>query len=136
MNPHYAFIVEIDQSIAAATETLRTALVREQMGIVSEVDVQATLKNKLGLDSHPQRLLGICSPGIAHALMVAEPDIGALLPCGASVAEAVAGRTRIALQDPLVIAAQSQNPQVHEACERASAALRRVVDRLGQAVVA
>ncbi|OGB19893.1 MAG: hypothetical protein A2W72_17670 [Burkholderiales bacterium RIFCSPLOWO2_12_67_14] len=136
MNPSYAFIVEIEQSIVTATETLRAALASEKMGIVSEVDVQATLKNKLGLDSHPQRLLGICSPGIAHALMAAEPDIGALLPCGASVAEAVAGRTRIAVQDPLVIAVQSQNAQVREACERASEALHRVVERLKTAVAA
>lgn len=130
MNPSYAFTVEIDQPMAAATDTLRAALGTEKMGIVSEVDVQATLRNKLGIDSHPQKLLGICSPGIAHALMTAEPDIGALLPCSAAVTEAVAGRTRIALQDPLVIAAQSQNAQVHEACAQASAALRRVVEGL------
>lgn len=49
------------------------------MGIVSEVDVQATLKAKLGLDSPPQRLLGVCSPAITHALMDAEPDPAALL---------------------------------------------------------
>ena len=95
--------------------------------------MQATLKAKLGLDSHPQKLLGICSPKVAHALLTAEPDIGALLPCGCGVSEATPGRTRIALQDPRVIAAASDNPDVRAACELASATLRRVMDRLASA---
>jgi uncharacterized protein (DUF302 family) len=126
----YAFAVDIEQALPQAIDTLRSALTAEQMGIVSEVDVQATLKAKLGLDSHPQKLLGICSPKIAHALMGAEPDIAALLPCGGGAAEPTPGRTRIVLQDPRVIAALSDNAEVRAACELAHAALRRVVDRL------
>lgn len=130
MHTPYAFAVDLPQPLPAAVETLRAALAAEQMGIVSEVDVQATLKAKLGLDSHPQKLLGICSPKVAHALMGAEPDIAALLPCGGGAAEATPGRTRIVLQDPRVIAALSDNPEVRAACELAHATLRRVVDRL------
>ena len=130
MRTPYAFAAELAQPLPQAIETLRAALAAEQMGIVSEVDVQATLKAKLGLDSHPQRLLGVCSPKIAHALMGAEPDIAALLPCGCGVAEAVPGRTRIVLQDPRVIAALSDNTAVHAACELARATLKRVLDRL------
>ena len=126
----YAFAVDIAQALPQAIDTLRAALTAEQMGIVSEVDVQATLKAKLGLDSHPQKLLGICSPKIAHALMGAEPDIAALLPCGGGAAEPTPGRTRIVLQDPRVIAALSDSAEVRAACELAHAALRRVVDRL------
>ena len=133
MKSPYAFTIELPQPLAAAVETLRAALMAEQMGIVSEVDVQATLKAKLGLDSHPQKLLGICSPKVAHALLTAEPDIGALLPCGGSASEATPGRTRIALQDPLVIAASSDNPDVRAACELAHASLGRVMDRLAGA---
>lgn len=128
--PAYAFAVELDQPLPEAVETLRVALAAEQMGIVSEVDVQATLKTKLGLDTHPQRLLGVCSPRTAHALLGAEPDIAALLPCGAGAAEAVPGRTRIVLQDPRVIAAHSTDPAVHAACEQARATLERVLARL------
>ncbi|WP_341893062.1 DUF302 domain-containing protein [Variovorax sp. YR752] len=129
----YAFAIELAQPLGAAIERLRAALAAEQMGIVSEVDVQATLKAKLGLDSHPQKLIGVCSPGIAHALMGAEPDIAALLPCGCGVSEATAGRSRIVLQDPRVIALHSDNAAVHAACERAHAALQRVVQRLADA---
>ncbi len=130
MNAPYAFAVELAQPLPAAVETLRAALAAEQMGIVSEVDVQATLKAKLGIDSHPQKLLGICSPKVAHALLGAEPDIAALLPCGGGAAEASPGRTRIVLQNPRVIAALSANAEVRAACELAHATLRRVIDRL------
>lgn len=133
MSTPYAFSVELAQPLPQAIETLREALAAEQMGIVSEVDVQATLKAKLGMDSHPQKLLGVCSPKVAHALMSAEPDIAALLPCGCGAAEPTPGRTRIVLQDPRVIAALSSNTDVRAACELAHATLRRVADRLAGA---
>lgn len=136
MTTPYAFVIELPLPLPAAVEALRTALAAEQMGIVSDVDVQATLKAKLGLDSHPQKLLGICSPRIAHALMGAEPDIAALLPCGGGASEPVPGHTRIVLQDPRVIAALSDNTEVRAACEMARAALRRVVDRLATDIAA
>ena len=130
MTTSYALTIDLPQPLPSAIETLRAALAAEQMGIVSEVDVQATLKTKLGLDSHPQKLLGICSPKVAHAILCAEPDMGAMLPCGCGVSEARPGVTRIALQDPAVIAAATDNVAVHAACELATAALQRVVGRL------
>lgn len=136
MSTPYAFAVELPLPLAQAIERLREALAAEQMGIVSEVDVQATLKNKLGLDSHPQKLLGICSPKVAHALMGAEPDFAALLPCGCGAAEASPGRTRIVLQDPRVIAALTDNAEVRAASELARATLLRVVDRLASGTAA
>ncbi|MDE2455233.1 MAG: DUF302 domain-containing protein, partial [Burkholderiales bacterium] len=117
MSTPYAFSIEVSQPLEAAIESLRSALQVEQMGIVSEVDVQATLKTRLGLDSPPRKLLGICNPKVAHTLIAAEPDIGAMLPCGCVASEATPGRTRIALQDPRVIAMVSDNPQVRAACE-------------------
>lgn len=130
MSSPYALTIDLPQPLAAAIDSLRAALAAEQMGIVSEVDVQATLKAKLGLDSHPQKLLGICSPKVAHAILSAEPDMGAMLPCGCGVSEARPGLTRIALQDPAVIAATTDDAAVQAACEMASAALQRVVARL------
>ena len=133
MSTPYAFTVELAQPMGQAMETLRAALAAEQMGIVSEVDVQATLKAKLGLDSAPARLVGVCSPRIAHQLMILDPDLAALLPCGCGVNESVPGRTRIALQDPRLIAAASGNPAVAEVTEEVRAALERVVARLREA---
>jgi uncharacterized protein (DUF302 family) len=130
MDTPYAYTLEMPQALQAALESLRAALAAEQLGIVSTVDVQATLQARLGIQTHPQLLLGICSPTIALALLEAEPDIGALLPCGCSLAETQPGHTRLALQDPRVIAAASGSAEVRAVCERASAALRRVTDRL------
>lgn len=128
----YALTIELPLPQACAIEVLRTALANEQMGIVSEVDVQATLKAKLNLDSHPQKLLGICSLKVAHAILSAEGDMGAMLPCGCGVSETQPGITRIALQDPMVIAAATDNPAVKAACQMATAALQRVLVRLEQ----
>lgn len=126
----YGFNTRLDTSFDEAIRKVTDALKAEGFGVLSDIDVQATLKAKLGLDSHPQKLLGVCSPKVAHALLAAEPDIGALLPCGCSVAEAAPGHTRISLQDPRVIAAASGSADVRAACELARAALRRVADRL------
>lgn len=133
MSIPYALTAELAQALPEAIETLRAALAAEQMGIVSEVDVQATLESKLNVVSHPQKLLGICSPRVAHTLTSAEPDIAALLPCGCGVSEIAPGRTRVVLQDPRVIAALSDNVDVRAACELAHATLRRVVDQLRSA---
>ncbi|HQY07380.1 MAG: DUF302 domain-containing protein [Burkholderiales bacterium] len=130
MNTPYALLVELAQPMAEATAVLRAALAAEQMGIVSEVDLQASLKAQLGVDTPPQRLLGVCSPRVVHVLTRAEPDIAALLPCGCAVSEPVPGLTRIAMQDPRLIGAATNNPEVRAACELARAALRRVADRL------
>ena len=133
MNTTYCFAMDLPQPLPAALETLRAALAAEQMGIVSEVDVQAMLKTRPGSDGHPQRLLGVCSPRIVQAMLAAEPDIAALLPCGCGLSEPTPGLTRVVLQDPRVIAAASGRPEVRAACELASAALRRVADRLADA---
>lgn len=132
----YAFVTELPQPLPAALDTLRAALAAEQMGIVSEVDVQATLKAKLGIETHPTRLLGVCNPGVAHAMLEADADIAALLPCGCGVAERTPGRTRVSLQDPRVIGAMSDDPAVRAACEKARAALARVAQRLQAAAAA
>lgn len=136
MDTPYAFTLQLPLNLAEAQDSLRRALAVEQMGIVSTVDVQATLKARLGVHTHPQLLLGICSPQMAQALLEAEPDIGALLPCGASLSEAEPGQTRLALQDPRVIAAASSHSEVRAVCERVHAALRRVADHLASTCVA
>ncbi len=126
MQVPYAFVVEVNLPLPMALDSLRKALVAERMGVVSEVDVQAAL----GPNTPAHVLLGICSPRMAHDLIGEEPDIGALLPCGCGVVEHEPGHTRIALQDPRVIAALAANPALRSACELARAALRRVADRL------
>jgi uncharacterized protein (DUF302 family) len=93
---------QIDLPLAEAEKAVREALAREGFGILTEVDVQATLKNKLGVDSEPYRLLGACNPSIAHRALTADERVGAFLPCGIALYEHN-GTTSVCLQDPGII---------------------------------
>ncbi|OYY92429.1 MAG: hypothetical protein B7Y41_16035 [Hydrogenophilales bacterium 28-61-23] len=108
----YAHIVELALPIDQAIEKLKAALTEAKMGVVSEVDVQAIMKAKIGHEIPPYRLLGVCAPGIAKAVIEADPDAGALLPCGCCVYETAPGNTRIALQDPGAIAKMADNAAI------------------------
>lgn len=130
MSTPYAFTVELGQPIGQAVETLRAALAAEQMGIVSEVDVQATLKAKLGVDTPAYRILGACNPRFAHRALSAEPDIGLLLPCNVIVRAESDGRTTIGFMDPAAILKLVENAEVHELAREVRAALERVRDSL------
>ncbi|MDP2788235.1 MAG: DUF302 domain-containing protein [Pseudomonadota bacterium] len=108
----YAHIVELALPIDQAIEKLKAALTEAKMGVVSEVDVQAIMKAKIDHEIPPYRLLGICAPGIAKAVLEADRDAGALLPCGCCVYETSPGNTRIALQDPAAIARLADNASI------------------------
>lgn len=120
----------VTQPIDATQKRLTELLAEAQMGIVSTVDVQATLKNKLDIDSHPQRLLGICSPKLAHQILEADASIGALLPCSCYLTETVAGQTTVYMQNPLPIKTHSSAAPVHESVEMAYEALRNVIAKM------
>lgn len=108
----YAHTVELALPIEQAIEKLKAALADAKMGVVSEVDVQAIMKAKIGHEIAPYRLLGVCAPGIAKRVLEADRDAGALLPCGCCVYESAPGTTRIALQDPAGIASLSGNADI------------------------
>ncbi|MGD2020922.1 MAG: DUF302 domain-containing protein [Thiohalocapsa sp.] len=97
-----------DETIERVTEALKT----EGFGVLSDIDVSATLKNKLGVEQRPYRILGACNPDFAHKAISAEPDIGVLLPCNFVVREDDDGDVHVLFMNPLAVLDLVENPKV------------------------
>jgi len=128
---NYAFGVEIDLPFDAALEQVQTALAAEKLGIVSDVNVAAILKAKLGEDTGAYRILGACAPGLAKRVIQSQPMAGALLPCNVIVREVSAQRTAVDFMDPITVLGLAEDQVTNEVAAEARVILDRVVARLG-----
>ena len=115
----YTLTTSLKQPIDDAIETLKTTLASHKLGIVSEVNVQATIKNKLNEDIAPYRILGACNPGMAKKIIEAAPEAGALLPC-TIVAREDNGETIFHFMAPEPVLGLEENAVVKEVAKLAT----------------
>ena len=115
-----------DEAIVRVTEELK----KEGFGILTEIDVTATLKKKLDIDFRKYRILGACNPSFAYRALLAEPTIGTMLPCNVIVQELNDGKIEVAAVDPLASMQAIQNSELQSIAEEVQLKLKRVIAQL------
>jgi uncharacterized protein (DUF302 family) len=118
------------RSVAETGARVRELLATEGFGVLTEIDVQAVLKKKLGIDRAPFLILGACNPQLAHKALEVEPAIGVFLPCNVDVFEGDDGAAYVQTPRPTSMFGLSGNPKLQPIAEDVDARLRRILEKL------
>ena len=129
LGTRYALTGKTSLPLPAAVARVREELKVEGFGVLTEIDVQATLKEKLDIDGEPYVILGACNPSLAHQALGAEPDLGVLLPCNVVVYER-GGVTHVSAVDAERMLSIVENDELAPVAEDVRARLAAVVDRV------
>jgi uncharacterized protein (DUF302 family) len=115
---------------AAVVERTIEALKAEGFGVLTDIDVRATMKKKLDLDFRDYRILGACNPPLAHQALSADDKIGTMLPCNVIVQDIGDNRIEVAAIDPAISMAQVENAKLEAIAEAVTGKLKRVIDAI------
>ncbi len=116
--------ISFDEAVSRVKEELK----KEGFGVLTEIDVQDTLKKKINVDFRKYRILGACNPPFAYKALQAEDKIGLMLPCNVIVQEHSAGEVEVAAIDPMASMQITENPQLKSIAQEVQSKLRKVIN--------
>lgn len=122
----YGFNISLQGDLPSIREQVTAALQQEGFGVLTEIDVAATLKKKLDVERRPYLILGACNPQLANQAINAEPDIGLLLPCNVVLREEEDGSITVGFMDPAAVLTLVERPGIEELASEVRARLQRV----------
>jgi len=126
---HFSKVVEMpfEDAVSATTDALK----EHGFGVLTEIDVKATLKKKLDVEYRPYRILGACNPKMAFQALQAEDKIGTMLPCNVIVQQREDGKVEVSAVDPVASMQAIDNPSLADVARQVQGMLRQVIDDLG-----
>jgi len=130
MTTRYCFGKTVDLGFDAALQRVTEELAKQGFGVLTEIDVSATMKKKLNVDFPRYRILGACNPQFAHRALAAEPEIGTLLPCNVVVREDAGGKVRVEFMDPDAVLQLVDRPGIAEIAGEVRGRLEKVMAAL------
>jgi len=126
----YGFNVKTSEAFDETVRRVTDALKTEGFGVLTDIDVQRTMKERLNIEGRPYRILGACNPPLAHRALEADSDIGLLLPCNVVVREEMDKTVTIAFMDPVAVLKLTDNPDIAVLAKEVRIKLERVRDKL------
>ncbi len=126
----YGLRTTLDVPYEEAIDKTTNALKAEGFGVLTEIDVKATLKKKLDVDFRRYVILGACNPPLAHQALSSELEIGLLLPCNVIVYETDTGQTTVSVVNPMAMMSVAESEALQSVANEAQARLRRVIESL------